>query len=626
MLKYGNKEYRNLQEQVYKNTTDIAAIVPGTSAYGVVFEYVVETATELPEATKENTFAFVKDENAIYVSEKHDDVIEWVDTGVKIGTGPQGPQGETGPTGPKGDKGDSGVYVGADEPPADYDVWIDLQGNPVEYQPKLTAGQNITIIDNVISATGGGGGGTDFTIIPIERGSQKSLSYDYADLFINSPEKIILKAGNNYFTLSDKTDFSTGITFAYNHIEVPTTLSGDIHTTLVILSVYYASQTIQYSTYGSTHYYTTANSWREPTETLTNLTVGSKTYSIPQGGEGHEYAAGNGINIANDTISVNTNVVATNDSVDEKLAGKQDELVAGQNITITDGHVISATGGSGEPIEYIKRTTISPDGKSLTIVKNNDTSTVFSPAFQAEHDVFVCRKGVTPFSEILTAYMADKAIVMIDPDGNDSSFYQLSRAVAGGGSVAEFQFTKVEGFSSGTGKFKLKNYSLYSNNFWQYSEKVIDATQETTYYGGQGISITTDPTNPNAKTISTDEWVARRDGNVLFEGGQKTFEWSGTNPPLVVKSDTRDDSVNIACNRIKFADIDANGSWSYYDANGYYREWTDEGRSAQFQFPHTVNSYYNTIVAAPMPANDGTYTLRLVMDNGLPTFTWISNT
>lgn len=555
MLKYGNKEYRNLQEQVYKNTTDIAAIVPGTSAYGVVFEYVVETAADLPEATKENTFAFVKDENAIYVSEKHDDVIEWVDTGVKIGTGPQGPKGDTGPTGPKGDKGDSGVYVGADEPPANYDVWIDLQGNPVEYQPKLTAGQNITIIDNVISATG----------------ELASASWGQITGDIESQTDLMGKIEG----LQDKLVAGQGINISGNVI------------------------------------------------------------SATGGGGGPEYTAGYGINIDNNEISINQTTTATHSYVDyavankvsqaamedyvqEALVGKQDELVAGQNITIS-GNVISATGGSGEPIEYIKRTTISPDGKSLTIVKNNDTSTVFSPAFQAEHDVFVCRRGVTPFSEILTAYMADKEIVMIDPDGNDSSFYQLSRAVAGGGSVSEFQFTKVEGFTAGTGKFKLKNYSLYSNNFWQYTEKTIDDIQETTYYGGSGIDV-----NQSTKTISIDNTVAKLDGNRVFYGGNKEFQWSGTNPPLTISSDTRDDSIDIACDKIRFSMIDNNGSWSIYNAKGYSRTWVDEGIQGNFQFPHM--SGYNTIAAAPMPANDGTYTLRLVMENGLPRMTWISNT
>lgn len=43
-------------------------------------------------------------------------------------TGGPGPTGATGPTG-RGEKGDSGVWVGEDEPPEGYDVWIDPEGN-----------------------------------------------------------------------------------------------------------------------------------------------------------------------------------------------------------------------------------------------------------------------------------------------------------------------------------------------------------------------------------------------------------------------------------------------------------------------------------------------------------------
>ena len=99
--------------------------------------------------------------------------------GEKGDTGPQGPigpQGLTGPEGPKGDTGPQGekgkdtVWMGSEEPSADYNIWVDPNGTSTDElatkkdlenkQDKLTAGTNITIdSNNVISATGGGSSG-----------------------------------------------------------------------------------------------------------------------------------------------------------------------------------------------------------------------------------------------------------------------------------------------------------------------------------------------------------------------------------------------------------------------------------------------------------------------------------
>ena len=97
--------------------------------------------------------------------------------GEKGDTGPQGPKGEQGLTGEQGPKGDTGpqgekgkdtVWMGSEEPSADYNIWIDPNGTSTDElatkkdlenkQDKLTAGTNITIdSNNVISASGGGG-------------------------------------------------------------------------------------------------------------------------------------------------------------------------------------------------------------------------------------------------------------------------------------------------------------------------------------------------------------------------------------------------------------------------------------------------------------------------------------
>ena len=99
--------------------------------------------------------------------------------GDKGDIGPQGEQGEQGLTGEQGPKGDTGpqgekgkdtVWMGSEEPSADYNIWIDPNGTSTDElatkkdlenkQDKLTAGANITIdSNNVISASGGGSSG-----------------------------------------------------------------------------------------------------------------------------------------------------------------------------------------------------------------------------------------------------------------------------------------------------------------------------------------------------------------------------------------------------------------------------------------------------------------------------------
>ena len=44
----------------------------------------------------------------------------------------RGPQGIQGPKGDRGDKGDPGVYIGAETPEGDVNVWIDPTGDPID--------------------------------------------------------------------------------------------------------------------------------------------------------------------------------------------------------------------------------------------------------------------------------------------------------------------------------------------------------------------------------------------------------------------------------------------------------------------------------------------------------------
>ena len=123
--------------------------------------------------------------------------------------GPIGPQGLTGEQGPKGDIGPQGekgkdtVWMGSEEPGADYNIWIDPNGTSTDElatkkdlenkQDKLTAGANITIdSNNVISATGGGSSGganaDEATIITNAEGKlETAIGGKWVDGLVDGP-------------------------------------------------------------------------------------------------------------------------------------------------------------------------------------------------------------------------------------------------------------------------------------------------------------------------------------------------------------------------------------------------------------------------------------------------------
>lgn len=128
MLKYGNKEYRNIQEQVEKNKDDISRLTEGTAAYGIIIKGVIETEGELPTEDLTVGDAYLVGSNDNYNLFIYDADTPWIDCGTFPVPGPEGP------VGPKGEKGDTG--------PAGKDG------------AKYYAGNNISInSSNVISTT-----------------------------------------------------------------------------------------------------------------------------------------------------------------------------------------------------------------------------------------------------------------------------------------------------------------------------------------------------------------------------------------------------------------------------------------------------------------------------------------
>lgn len=113
MLNFGNKEFRNLQEQVLKNMKDIQDIEQGATVladFGIKIVGQVDTAAELPDpATYKGDYGdgYVVGETEPYNyyiftrAFEGQDEPSWFDLGqfpVPGPTGPQGPQGETGST------------------------------------------------------------------------------------------------------------------------------------------------------------------------------------------------------------------------------------------------------------------------------------------------------------------------------------------------------------------------------------------------------------------------------------------------------------------------------------------------------------------------------------------------
>lgn len=89
---------------------------------------------------------------------------------------------------------------------------------------------------------------------------------------------------------------------------------------------------------------------------------------VEGGGGGTSYTAGDGINISNNEISVDTNTI-------------QPKLTAGTNITIDANNVISAEGGGGSSVNVVQTM-----GTSTTdVMSQKATTTMIHPADDTNH-------------------------------------------------------------------------------------------------------------------------------------------------------------------------------------------------------------------------------------------------
>lgn len=119
MLKYGNKDIRNLQEQVAKNMDDIAYILNSGSGsfinYGLKVVYDLLELPTVADYKEENPDwgygdAVIVDSNAYVLVKGYGEEDDyWLDLGSFPAEGPEGPQGEQGERGPQGPQGPQGI-------------------------------------------------------------------------------------------------------------------------------------------------------------------------------------------------------------------------------------------------------------------------------------------------------------------------------------------------------------------------------------------------------------------------------------------------------------------------------------------------------------------------------------
>lgn len=120
MLKYGNKEFRNLQEQVLENLKDIQDLKQGTvvlDEFGIRVLGQIDDADDLPIEADEFGDAYAVGTEPpyniyIWTRDGSDEEGYWFNIGLFPVPGPQGPAGEDGADGeqgPRGERGPQGV-------------------------------------------------------------------------------------------------------------------------------------------------------------------------------------------------------------------------------------------------------------------------------------------------------------------------------------------------------------------------------------------------------------------------------------------------------------------------------------------------------------------------------------
>lgn len=295
----------------------------------------------------------------------------------------------------KGPKGDSGVWVGTETPDGDYNVWVKPDDQAIEIatkadldgkQDKLTAGTNITIENNVISAAGGGSDEVwigseeptgDQTVWIDPTGSETAGLVTQAEL-ANKQDK--LTAGDNITIDSNNVISATGGSYTLPQASKDTLGGVKIDDKTIKIHPYGAiysvtpiansveiggvkpdDKTIKIDQYGTI---SVDKSQVEVSYTLP-VASGDVLGGVKVMPTEHEFTTGDSfIN-----MNANNNLLYVQQANDHSSGVVQPD---NKTITIKNG-VISATG----PAQYIK--SASATENTLNLNYNDGTSVVFTP-------------------------------------------------------------------------------------------------------------------------------------------------------------------------------------------------------------------------------------------------------
>lgn len=371
MLRYGNKDIRNLQEQVAKNMDDIAYILNSGSGsfinYGLKVVYDLEELPTVADYKEENPLwgygdAVIVDSNAYVLVKGYGDEDDyWLDLGSFPAEGPEGPQGEQGERGPQGPQGPQGI-----------------QGPQGERGPQ-----------GAIGATGPQGPqGIQGPIGPEGPEGPQGPKGDKGDTGKQGPAG---PANNNIYDYTEITQMTTAQRQA---------LYSEMVSELAAKETVYIYYNVTSGGYTSTYVYM-ADQYQSVSGTIQfryNLDVSGDNNEIDIGSpyilfqsngtitKDTDYwtvqgslEAGNGINITGSTISakVDGTSIVVNASGELEATAQVPNLVAGDNISITSstaGLVISATDtaySAGTGID-ITGSTVSVKTDNKTIVENTN--------------------------------------------------------------------------------------------------------------------------------------------------------------------------------------------------------------------------------------------------------------
>lgn len=377
MIEINGKKYRNIQEQVQKNKDDIENLAKNSGFNGPY-----ETLDDIPEDKLVNNGLYLIGTTSPYGVYKYSETTNTFeplgqfpqvgpqgpqgpkgdkgDKGDTGATGAQGPQGETGPQGPQGIQGETGA-TGPQGPKGDNgaglifveygDTSIDvaqlagyvIAGSntlSVTYQPDsqeeyykaftLTDVEELTT--NVYSLT------FEFTTAVTNSISTETIIVDNLNSTVNWSYSSVITPIDGSVEVITIAENATRLPIAdYNKIvsSFPNVLIKEVHDSSSQYGdsdTYYqpVTKTVLFS--NTYEFVKVAGSTSSSIDTITltrlkideldsdNGRIVKNTYTATNGGGGSTYTAGNGIDITNDVISVDSTVVALKTDIPENVS------------------------------------------------------------------------------------------------------------------------------------------------------------------------------------------------------------------------------------------------------------------------------------------------------------------